>query len=357
MKKIDYAGLYTLRSDGRYQGYYRDADGKRHAVCDKDPERLHKRIAKFEEPTTYTFADIADAWKNWIWPRLRAGTQVCYNPAYKRAVELFGSRDANGIEPYEVKNHLISLAQADYSAKTIKTQLIIYRAIYRFAIVDPEMGKQIRANPADQITLPQGLKRPEKREAPEDDVIKTVRRSYEDYFGVFPLFLLATGFRRGEALATRWRDINWTDGTISCSRQISYEDGSAKITPPKTSAGIRTVPLLPDLKEALVLNDDAHLDDFIFHGEDPGKPLQQSTFRRRWSRYCKEHSLDITPHVLRHAYATMLFEAGVDVYTAQKLLGHADIETTMAVYTHLREKQKNESIDKLMAHVMANLMA
>ena len=47
----------------------------------------------------------------------------------------------------------------------------------------------------------------------------------------------------------------------------------------------------------------------------------------------------------------------MDVYTAQKLLGHADVETTMAIYTHLRERQKNESIDLLRGHVMAELMA
>ncbi len=58
----------------------------------------------------------------------------------------------------------------------------------------------------------------------------------------------------------------------------------------------------------------------------------------------------LTAHELRHGYATILFEAGVDTYTAQKLLGHADIETTIAVYTHLREKKKNESIEKLLQH-------
>ena len=43
----------------------------------------------------------------------------------------------------------------------------------------------------------------------------------------------------------------------------------------------------------------------------------------------------------------MLFEADVDAYTAKTLLGHADIETTMAIYTHLRSRKKTESIDKL----------
>ncbi len=357
-KKINYAALYTLRSDGRYQGYYRDADGKRHAVNDRDPEMLHRKIAELEAPPPLTFRDIAQAWQRWIWPRLRAGTQVCYNPAYNRAVELFGDRVATDIEPYEIKNHLERLKAQDYSAKTVKTQLIVYRHIYRNAIVDPEMGRQIRTNPADSVTVPQGLKRPAKREAPEDEIIAVVRQRYRDYFGLFPLFLLATGFRRGEALAVRWRDIDLEAEIISCARQISYEGGAPRVTLPKTLAGIRTVPLLPDLKIALDVPEDVRGDDYVFHGEDPTKPMQLSTFRRRWSHYCREHNLPgLTPHVLRHSYATMLFEAGVDVYTAQRLLGHADIETTMAVYTHLREQKQNESIEKLRGHVMAAMMA
>ena len=105
-------------------------------------------------------------------------------------------------------------------------------------------------------------------------------------------------------------------------------------------------------------------------GEDPTKPMPQSTYDRRWLHYCKDmgfvidepeqrisaqgkryivhnYKPTLTAHDLRHGYATMLFEADVDVYTAKTLLGHADIETTMAIYTHLRSRKKMESIDKL----------
>ena len=352
-KKLNYGDLYTLRKDGRYQGYYRDKDGKRRAVCDRDPERLHRRLQELAEPAPYTFADIATAWHDWIWDRLRDGTRVCYSPAFKRAVALFGDRVASDIQPYEIKNHLALLARQDYSAKTIKTQLVVYRSIYRYAVVDPVIGSQVRTNPAESVPLPQNMKKPEKREAPDNDVLAVIRNGADDYFGLFPLLLVSTCMRRGEALALQWKDI--CNGEIRISKQVSYETGVPDITDPKTDAGSRAVPILPDLEQHLTQNGKPN--DFLFHGEDPSKPLQLSTFRRRWNHYCKEHGLDLTPHVLRHAYATMLFEAGVDVYTAQKLLGHANIETTMAIYTHLRERQKNESIDRLRAHVMANLMA
>lgn len=55
----------------------------------------------------------------------------------------------------------------------------------------------------------------------------------------------------------------------------------------------------------------------------------------------------ITPHWLRHTFITMLYMAGVDVLTAKEQAGHADISTTMSIYTHLDEKYKRKSISKL----------
>ena len=57
--------------------------------------------------------------------------------------------------------------------------------------------------------------------------------------------------------------------------------------------------------------------------------------------------LDVTPHQLRHAYATLLFEAGIPEKTAQNLLGHAQLSTTMDVYTELREKKLEEAAQVL----------
>ena len=56
--------------------------------------------------------------------------------------------------------------------------------------------------------------------------------------------------------------------------------------------------------------------------------MTEVQFQRQWELYQRETGLSITPHQLRHAYATILFEAGLDPKDAQKLLGHANISTT-----------------------------
>lgn len=369
-KKIDYASMFTLRKDGRYQGSYTDETG-RHFVYDRDPEKLWHKLNDPKEEKNLLFREIAQAWQNDAWEKIRDGTKSCYDAPFNRAVERFGDREAAEIEPHEISTHLQILKAQGLSASTIKKQKVVYKQIFQYAIMDRVFGKTIRYNPVLNVKLPDGLPKPKEREAPEDEIVKNIRAKAETaYFGMFAFFLICTGFRRGEALAVQWKDIDFKKGTITCGETISHRTGTAKAAPPKTDSGYRTVPLLPALSDRLERPDDAQDTDYIFYGEDPSKPMSQSTYNRRWKHYCKDmgfvtdepetrtsvqgkvyvvhnYKPSLTAHNLRHGYATMLYEADVDVYTAKTLLGHSEIETTMAIYTHLRSRKKMESLDKL----------
>lgn len=372
-KKLDYASMFTLRKDGRYQGSYTDETG-RHYVYDKDPERLWHRLNAPKEDSAPLFREIARAWQDEAWEKIRDGTKSCYEAPFNRAVERFGDRRADDIEPHEISTHLQILKAQGLSASTIKKQRIVYKQIFDFASTHKVYGKVIRYNPVANVKLPEGMPKAKQREAPEDEIVKQIRAKAETaYFGMFAFFLICTGFRRGEALAVQWKDIDFKEGTISCGETITHRTGTAKAAPPKTENGYRVVPILPALAEVLERPKGAKQADYVFYGEDPAKPMAQSTYNRRWLHYCKDmgfvtdepetrtstqgkvytvhhYKPTLTAHDLRHGYATMLFEAGVDAYTAKTLLGHADIETTMAIYTHLRSRKKQESIDKLKAY-------
>ena len=379
MKKSKYASLYTLRADGRYMGFWHDQDGVRHAIYDRDPDVLYQRIQDKESPSEPTFAQLAERWHDMEWDKIRGGTKSCYAAPYRRAVDEFGHRVASEILPYEIETHLKRLASQRYSAKTIKMQKTIYKLIYEYAIIDREFCKYIKTNPAALAPIPKNLPKPKERSAPEDDVVQRVRACADTaYFGLFALFLMATGFRRGEALAVQWGDIDFAKGTINCNKSVSHRTGTAKVGTTKTDAGNRSVPILPDLCKSLHRPKGAKDDDYVFYGEDPGRPMPESTYNRRWMHYCKDmgfvtddpeerisaqgkkyivhhYKTTMTAHCFRHGYATMLFEAGVDEMTAQRLLGHANIETTRAVYTHLRNKQHQSSINKLISHVAGEI--
>lgn len=369
-KKINYASMFTLRKDGRYQGSYTDETG-RHYVYDRDPEKLWHKLNAPKEEKPLLFREIAEAWQKDAWEKIREGTVACYEAPFNRAVDRLGDCVASEIEPHDISTHLQILKAQGLSASTIKKQRIVYKQIFQYAIMDKVYGKTLRNNPAINVKLPDGMPRANQREAPEDDVVKKIRSNAETaYFGKFAFFLICTGFRRGEALAVRWKDIDFRKNTIKCGETISHRSGVAKTAPPKTKNGYREVPLLPSLADVLIRPEDAKDTDYVFYGADPAKPMPQSTYDRRWKHYCVDmgfvtdepetrtsvqgkvyvvhnYKPSLTAHDLRHGYATMLFEADVDVYTAKDLLGHADIETTMAIYTHLRSRKKMQSIDKL----------
>lgn len=359
-RKKKFASLYTQRADGRYVATYTDEDGNRKYLYDRDPEALWHKLngPKAEEPPL-SFREIADAWHSAHWQRVSDGTIASYTAAYNRAVELHGDVPAAELLAADINQLLIRLKERGLALKTLKTQRTVYHLIYQHAIGDEETGKLIRYNPADSAVIPSGVKRPVKRNAPPDEMVDQIRaKANTAYWGHFCLFLIATGFRRGEALAVQWQDVDFKKKEISCTKSIVYR-GTAICKDPKTENGFRKVPILPDLLPVLEAIK-AEPDEYLFHGEDPKKPLNESTYRRRWHHYCKDMGfLDahgkhtLTAHVLRHGYATMLYDAGVDVYAAQKLLGHADIQTTLSIYTHLKKEREMQSIARLEQYVSA----
>ena len=86
-----------------------------------------------------------------------------------------------------------------------------------------------------------------------------------------------------------------------------------------------------------------------------GGPLTQSAWKSGWVAYnnmLKREGAEreIRPHDLRHTYATILYDAGIDVKSSQYLLGHADVSVTMQIYTHLSNERKSKSVDALLAY-------
>ena len=89
---MNYAKLYTLRKDGRYQGSYKGDDGKFHYVCDRDPERLHQKLEEKKNPTRATFKEMADGWEQKHRDEVKERTWKNYRRHYDDLVEGFGDR-------------------------------------------------------------------------------------------------------------------------------------------------------------------------------------------------------------------------------------------------------------------------
>ena len=143
-----------------------------------------------------------------------------------------------------------------------------------------------------------------------------------------------------------YNDINRNNKTIQINKTVIFQNGKPTIQMhTKSTAGDRIVPLLPPLEEAL----NPKGKGYIFNIDN--EPICQSRFIRLWDNYRKNHNIELTPHQLRHAYATILYEAGIQVKDAQALLGHASAEITQEIYTHISENQQNKTFTQLINFV------
>ena len=78
-----------------------------------------------------------------------------------------------------------------------------------------------------------------------------------------------------------------------------------------------------------------------------GGPITSSAFRSLWRKVQAVSPVAVHPHMLRHTYATTLYHAGVDLRTAQRLLGHASITMTADVYTHIGEADTTGAVAQI----------
>lgn len=289
-----------------------------------------------------TFGDFVKQWyavkKK---PFLRIGTQKMYESVINsRLLPVFRAMPLRSITGMDVQSYINSLS--DLSIDRVRSIRMILHAIMEDAANDG----LIRTNPV-KGTRYEGKQQKEKYllSPAERSSIEHVCTTHPD--GLLLALLYYTGMREGEALALRWRDVSLDDRTISISASMKHDSG-VYIGATKTKGSVRDIPIPEALYNVMLRTRDRDPDSLLVHGLTGPTPIDPVQLRIRWSRLMEAAGIgtpgralhDIhfipafTPHTLRHNYATMLYENGVDPYTAAKLLGHSSIKTTMDIYTH-----------------------
>ncbi len=358
--KVDYGKLYYRRPDGRYQAYWYDEQGKRRILCDRDPQRLFEKLREKEKQKPISFRDVAERWEEEHSSKLSRGTQSTYRAPLDKLIKEIGDKPMQEISAMDLNRILQSEKTMRMSYKHAALTRSIFKQVCDYAIGEGV----IVSNPAWSVHVPNGMKRG-RVEAPTEDEEQTIKKNLDKPFGNFVALLLYTGLRTEEAVALRWEDIDFTKKRIYVRRAMDLH-GAPVIKETKTEAGEREVPLLAPLLP--YLNKPKKADGYVFNVD--GKPLTRSQITSRWLNWCKASGLAeqktyfnrrragrlctrtewrplITPHQLRHYYATVLYENNIDLLTAKRLMGHKDIETTQRIYTSLRNRFLDEQYDAL----------
>lgn len=326
---------FHVRPDGLHETI-RLVNGKRVAFRGRTDAEVEQKMIDFKakQERGPLFSEVAEQWKEQHFPTLSPSTAKGYKASYKRAVERFSSMPIKELTPADVDALLQRMANQRYARKTVANQLLVVNLICRSAVLDG----YIRTNPCVAVRVPKGLKHVQ-RQLPSDEELQAVKEGWNLPGGLLPYLILYTGCRRGEALALTHKDIDRKKKIITINKSVCYSDQSPFIKTPKTAAGTREIILLDKLAAVLPLGIG---DTLLFPGPD-GKIMRESTLKNRWTRWQKLVGVTLTPHQLRHGYATMLFEAGLSERDAMDLLGHADIKMTHNIYTHIRKSRKSET--------------
>jgi len=275
-------------------------------------------------------------------------TQVSYRfIAERHIIPELGNIRLVDLEPRQLQKLYGRKTAAGLSTRTVR---------YCYSLMSQALGYAVRQgilarNVATATTPPRLRTKPMTTLAPEDVERFFAAAKATPYYALFHL-IFHTGMRRGEALALRWRDVDFgleslgLAAAISISQSLGKIEGQIQLKEPKTASGRRRLPLAPSAVLVLrqhraeqearmqVLGRSVSDSDFVFT-KPAGGPLDPSTVSQAFRRTVRKAGLpDMSLHGLRHTHATMLLSAGTHPKVVQERLGHGSIRETLDTYSH-----------------------
>lgn len=371
------------RKDGRYvaQIYIgRDDAGRRKykSVYGRSPAEVKSKEAEVRRQLGMgvdvlsqrdSFAQWAD---DWLRVKEAEGITARQMDNYRHAVKVWKDElkdyEIGQIRADDIERVLLQLTEEGFAQRTVN----LYRSTVR-QILDRAVGRVIPFNPERQVKLAAAGREPEQRRALTAEeqgwIWDTPHRAQP-----VAVIMMLSGLRRGELAALTWADVDLEARTITVNKAIEYDSNGVPslrhIT--KTAAGMRVVDIPKRLADYMAQM--PHDSALVVHTA-AGGIMTQSAWAKLWKSYMRllnakygertpadlermksgkpgPKVLDMTiPHItmhwLRHTFCTLLYLAGVDVVQACAQMGHADVQTTLRVYTHLDAIHKRKSVDKL----------
>ena len=366
-KRPDGDGLVRKRKDGRWEGrivigHKEDGTPIYKSVFAKTQKELMPKLhgaidcyrdADLSEQGNMTLSDWIEQWlTSYAEPTLRESTVRGYRSDVRHHIKpALGNKMLRSITQRDVQKFYNALGRKTYKASdgserrlanaTVRGIHMLLHEIMEAAV----RSRLIVQNPTDGTVIPKLNKPPMKilNEEQLDKFMEAIRNEplWYDFFYTE----ITTGLRRGEICGLKWCDLDETNGTLKICRSIhSAPGGALEVGNPKTEKGTRTILLPRSTLHVLKERRKTALTEWIFPSLlEPEKPTAPSAAYHRLKVILKDAGLpDIRFHDLRHTFATMALEHGMDVKTLSAIIGHVSAATTLNVYTHVTtEMQKN----------------
>ena len=344
------------QSDGRYRAKVTvgRADGK--SIVKYVSGRTKKELEAAKEavkqeyitgrstPENAVFGAYAVQWYEiYKKPNIGASAQSSYKTALNlHILPVLGNKRLTAISTMDLQELINS--KADTCATIIENVFHILESVFKQAYSEGIIQRDIT------VGLIKPSKEKSSRRALTEAEEEAAKKLMQEENGLLVALLYYTGMRLGEALGLQWECIDFKKKVIHVRQQVNLRKGT--IAPPKTKESIRDIPLPDELAEMLVRGSPQA---FVFPAPD-GTYYRNSSSNRLWRSLMgrmaelepdietrEDGSSILTPHYFRHNYASILYNAGVDVFSAQKFLGHANVKVTLEIYSHLSKEKEDAS--------------
>lgn len=266
--------------------------------------------------------------------KIAAKTKESYARIDSLIEPLIGDAELTNISPDAIQAALVTVEE-----KAGSRQAQIAYALLHSVLARAVRSKHLQASPVDDVDKPE-------HEPKEGRVLEG-----EDWQALKPIIsssaayslMCYAGLRRGEALALQRADIDLQSGVIHITKQRLRVSGKITIKKPKSSAGIRDIPIDPELLPILTKATRYLLPSaFIV-------PIAPETLEHRWKKDQQKAGVRQTYrlHDLRHTYATRLALDGLPPRVLQYVMGHSSYRLTTKVYTHITARIAKESLAQI----------
>ncbi|MBW2407123.1 MAG: site-specific tyrosine recombinase XerD [Deltaproteobacteria bacterium] len=239
-----------------------------------------------------------------------------------------GLKDIQEADTPIILKHLIALRKSGLGSKSCARHLITLRGFYKFLAQE----KILEFDPAKLIDLPKsGLKLPDVLSVTEINLLLNIPDTNNPLGkrnAAMLELLYAAGLRVSELVSLKFLDVNLE----ACFVRVMGKGSKERIVPFGLYAKNKIDDYINHSRPLLLKN---RVSQYLFVAR-AGKPMTRQGFWKLLKQYVKQAGIKkkVTPHSLRHSFASHLLEGGADLRTVQVMLGHVDISSTQ-IYTHV----------------------
>lgn len=365
-------GTIRQRKDGRWEGravigYNEKGLPKTKNVLAKTKRECQEKLKQLMETVVGSksekirsdmpFGEWLDFWyQNYSKPKIRPTTQACYEgKIYQHIIPELGKIPLNQLTQKDLQQFYARLKKSGRLIRTKQfgeglsdSMVRGCHATCRAALDKAVQGGLIRTNPAIGCKLPPKRGREMQVLGREELQRFLIQAQAEGYYELF-LLDLCTGLRRGELMALQWDDLDFETGTLTVNKQAYEVKGQLQLSAPKTKASIRKLVLPPAVVEVFQEYRKTADSRWMFpSAKKDDAPMSPGAVRRRLQIILERAGCKhVRFHDLRHTFATLALENGMDVKTLSAMLGHVSAATTLDIYTHITGEMQNEAAAKI----------